>query len=126
VSALRRRLPALLLLLAAGVLPWGLWLAAELPSRHVAEHWDVVWGGFDGLLSMSLVATAAALARRHRLAQGAAAASAALLVADAWFDVTTSAGGELAGAIALAVCAELPIAALLVWLALDPSRGSPP
>ncbi|MFC9646023.1 hypothetical protein ACFTZF_47360 [Streptomyces mirabilis] len=41
-----------------------------------------------------------------------ATATAALLVVDAWFDVTTSRPGpELATAVVMAVCAELPMAA---------------
>ncbi|WP_371641802.1 hypothetical protein [Streptomyces mirabilis] len=42
-----------------------------------------------------------------------ATATAALLVVDAWFDVTASQPGpELATAVVMAVCAELPMAAL--------------
>ncbi|MFF2514628.1 hypothetical protein [Streptomyces sp. NPDC058086] len=54
-----------------------------------------------------------------------AAARAALLVVDAWFDVTTSQPRpELATAVAMAVCAELPLAALCAVLAVCalPSR----
>jgi hypothetical protein len=123
VIALRRRLPALLVVLAAGLLPWAVWLAATLPSRHVAEHWDLAWGGFDVILAASLLATALALLKRHPLAQGAAAASGALLAADAWFDVTTASHGrDFLGSLLLALLVELPIAALLVRIALDPAR----
>jgi hypothetical protein len=123
VTSFRRWLPALFVLVALGLLPWTLWLATTLPSRHVAEHWDVAWGGFDVILSVSLTATAVALALRHRLLQGAAMATGALLVADAWFDVSTAQpGDDLLGAVVLAVAAELPLAALLFWVALDPHR----
>jgi hypothetical protein len=119
VTRLRRRLPALLLILATGVVGWSVWLAATLSSRHVATHWELTWTGFDGLLAAALVATAVAVACRHRLAGTAATTAAALLVADAWFDVTTaSPGGDRLGAILLAACAELPIAALLLWISL--------
>ncbi|MFF7601898.1 hypothetical protein [Streptomyces mirabilis] len=52
-------------------------------------------------------------------------ATAELLVVDAWFDVTTSQPGPvLATAVVMAVCAELPMAALCTVLAVRalPSR----
>jgi len=49
----------------------------------------------------------------------AAAATATLLVVDAWFDTTTaSQGGNFATAVAMALGAELPLAALCGRLAL--------
>ncbi|WP_456302942.1 hypothetical protein [Streptomyces mirabilis] len=52
-----------------------------------------------------------------------ATATAALLVVDVWFDVTTP-GPEPATAVVMAVCAELPMAALCTVLAVRalPSR----
>ncbi|MER5806219.1 hypothetical protein [Streptomyces mirabilis] len=48
-----------------------------------------------------------------------ATATASLLVVDAWFDVTASQPGlELATAVVMAVCAELPMAALRTVLAV--------
>jgi len=120
VTGLRRWVPAILMLVALGLLPWTLWLTLALPSRHVAEHWDLAWGGFDVFLSASLVTTAPALVRRHRLVQGAAAASGALLLADAWFDSATAGPGrDFTTAIVLAAACELPLAALCFWIAKD-------
>jgi hypothetical protein len=55
-----------------------------------------------------------------------AAAGAALLLTDAWFDVCTSAPGlDHALALAEAACAEVPLALAAIWLALimtSPSR----
>ena len=48
----RRWVPVLLAVVALGLLPWTLWLATTLPSQHVAEHWDLAWGGFDVILSI--------------------------------------------------------------------------
>ena len=95
----------------------------QLPSEHRAIHWDVAWGGFDIGLSLTLLAVAVAAWRRSPWFEGAATAAATLLVVDAWFDVLTSSnGGELRLAIGLAAGAELPLAALAFWVALDSER----
>jgi len=51
-----------------------------------------------------------------------AAGTAALLLADAWFDVVTARGGALVVAIVSAVGVELPLAALSVIVALRAIR----
>jgi hypothetical protein len=116
----RIRLSAAAILAAVGVglLPWTLWLGLSLPSEKVAEHWDVAWTGFDLVLSVSLLVTAGAILRRSPLLRSWAAATGALLVADAWFDVITSAGGgERWLAAALAIGGELPVAGVCFALA---------
>jgi hypothetical protein len=113
-----------LALLAVGLLPWTLWLATTLPSRHVADHWDIAWGGFDVILSASLVLTAVALVLRPGLVQAAATATGALLVADAWFDIVLAgSGSERREAILLAAVGELPLALLCLWIALNAERA---
>jgi hypothetical protein len=63
---------------------------------------------------MVLLGVTGVLARRqHPLHAPAAYASAAFLVADAWFDVTTS-GNNLAVSLVSAAVVELPLAAYLV------------
>jgi hypothetical protein len=120
---MRQWVPILLAAVALALLPWTLWIATTLPTRHVADHWDVAWTGFDVILSISLLATVTALFRRHRLAQGAAMATGALLLADAWFDVTTSKpNDDLIFAVVLAVLGELPLAVLCFLIALQPER----
>jgi len=110
-------------LVAVALLPWAFWLSTALPSRHLSEHWDVAWAGFDLLLAGSLAATALSAMRRSPVLQGAATASGALLLVDAWFDVVTSdRGHELAMAVGLAIFCELPLAALCFWVALDSER----
>ncbi len=105
-------------MLGIGLLPWTLWLGLSLPSRKVAEHWDLAWVGFDLVLAVSLLATAAALVRGSPLLEPFAAATGALLVADAWFDVVTAnTVRERWFAVALALGAELPIAAFCFVLA---------
>jgi hypothetical protein len=109
---------ALLAALGVGLVPWSLWLGLSLPSRKVAEHWDLAWAGFDMFLAASLVATAVTLMRRSALLEAFAAATAALLVADAWFDIATaSSSKERWFAVSLGIVGELPLAALRFVLA---------
>ncbi len=114
-----RRWAALLLaVLGVGLLPWTLWLGLSLPSRKVAEHWDLAWAGFDLALAASLLGTAAAVLRRSFHVRSFAAATVALLLTDAWFDIVTAKPGrELWLAIALAVVGEVPLAGLCLVLA---------
>jgi hypothetical protein len=115
----RRWLPPLLALIALGLVPWAIWLTTVLPSHEVAEHWDLAWGGFDLFLAAALLATAIAAWRQSPLLEAAAACSGTLLVVDAWFDLLTSGGRDLTYAIALAAVAELPLAALCLWIVMD-------
>jgi hypothetical protein len=116
---LRRNWPATILALAAVVLlPWAIALNLILPSRHLADHWDIAWTGFDIVLAISLLATAYAAVRRRDLVRGIAPVSATLLLCDAWFDVlTASTGTDLEVAILLAVLGELPLALVCFLLA---------
>jgi len=117
---LRRNWPAAILALAAVVLiPWAIALGQMLPSRHVADHWDAAWTGFDVILAASLLATAWSFVRRRDLARGLAAFSGTLLLCDAWFDVLTSSSGtDLEIAILLALLGEIPLAAVCFLLAI--------
>ncbi|MEU8886442.1 hypothetical protein [Streptomyces sp. NPDC048442] len=103
------------LLTVAGLalLPWIGYLAATLPPAEAAA-----WMALDLLEALCLLTAGTRLVRGgcgHRLA---AAGAALLLTADACADLLTSAPGpEFAAAAAMAVCAELPLAALCVTLA---------
>jgi hypothetical protein len=112
-------------LAALGVLlvPWALWLVHSLPSRHVAHHWDLAWAGFDVVLAAALLGTAFALFTGRAVGRSFAAATGALLLADAWFDVVTAAAGSDRWlAVAFAICGEIPLAILCFVLA-RPGRG---
>jgi len=103
---------------AAILLPWIVIAGITLPSRSLARNYDVAWAGYDVLLLAGLLSTAVATLRRSALLPIAAAATGALLTADAWFDVLTSpAGWDELEAIAMSVFAELPLAAVCFWLA---------
>jgi hypothetical protein len=114
----RRWAVALLAALGVGLLPWALWLGLSLPSQKVAEHWDLAWAGFDMVLAVSLLGTAATLMRGSALLEAFAAATGALLVADAWFDIVTAASSkERWFAVGLGIVGELPLATLCFVLA---------
>ncbi|MEW2129285.1 hypothetical protein [Streptomyces sp. NPDC005435] len=98
------------------LLPWLGYLAGTLPPAEAAA-----WVALDALEAAALITAGGCLLRgdpRHRVP---AAAAAALLLADACLDLATAAPGpELATAAAMAVCAELPLAALCVAVAVRP------
>jgi hypothetical protein len=98
------------------LLPWIVYLGFTLPSHQVVADFHVAWVGFDILLMLVLACTGYFALRRSRYLGPAAAAVAAMLVVDAWFDVVTSPPGQRMLAIVLAVGVELPLAALCVWL----------
>lgn len=111
----------LALLVAAGValflVPWCLALAQSLPAVATVPHWSAAWVGLDSGEAIAAALTAVLLLRRDPRAALSASAGAALLLADAWFDIATSAGAGLAIAIAEAVLVELPLAVAALWYA---------
>ncbi|GAA1964839.1 hypothetical protein [Catenulispora subtropica] len=118
-----RRIGRLLVASGLGLLPWMYVLAAGLPAVMTAPRWPAAWIGLDVLEAAGLIATGLLASRgdhRHALA---AAATAALLVVDAWFDtMTATSTSDLGAAIAMALCPELPLAAVCGWLAIRASR----
>lgn len=101
------------------LVPWIVVLAVSLPHRAVSHHYDLAWVGYDVGLAAALAATAVTAVRRSRLLPVAASAAGALLLADAWFDVVTSAPGRaVLESVAMAALVELPLAALCGWLAV--------
>jgi hypothetical protein len=103
-------------LFALVLLPWTVYLGESLPSRQLSPNYAAAWTGFDVLLLSALASTAYFALRRSRYLSGAATATAALLVVDAWFDVMTTPGNQRWQSILLAVAVELPLAALCLWL----------
>ncbi len=100
------------------LLPWTIYLGESLPSRQLSPHYDVAWTGFDVMLIAALASTAYFALRRSRYLAISAAATATLLVVDAWFDVMTTPGNQVAESIVLAGAVELPLAAVCMWLSL--------
>ena len=106
-----------------GLLPWTIWLSASLPARHVTNHWDLAWSGFDSGLAVMFLSTAVAAYRRSPWVGALAAALGTLLITDAWFDIVLeSHNDERRAAIMLAVLVELPVAALCFSIAYRTER----
>ncbi|WP_199512625.1 hypothetical protein [Nucisporomicrobium flavum] len=104
--------------LGAATVPWTAYLAMSLPARYSAEHYRVAWVGFDLMLVALLLTTALLAWRGSRQVGLLAAATATVLVVDAWFDVTTSRPADVPSAVASAVLLELPLAVVCGWIAL--------
>ncbi len=118
-----RWIAPLLLVTAAGLGPWTLWLTYSLPSRHVTHHYDLAWVVFDIALLIAFASTGWCAIRGSQWLVPAAAATGTLLLCDAWFDVVTSQGGsELLEALLEACLAELPLAALCFYIVYDAER----
>jgi hypothetical protein len=101
------------------MIPWVLYLSMSLPKKAMDSHWALDWVGLDSCEALALFATGRFLKRADNRCTLTATAAAALLLTDAWFDVTTATpGGALAIAIVMAVCAEIPIAIVCTVLAL--------
>ena len=65
---LRLIIGSMLIFVAVLMVPWTVYLAATLPTRHHAAHWDAVWVGFDVALVFGIVTTALGAFRRVGLA----------------------------------------------------------
>ena len=123
VSPLPKWVAPLLALVALFLVPWSLWLTFTLPSRHIADRYDLAWVGFDVALACAFAATAWAGLHSVRWLVPFAAVTGTMLLCDAWFDVvTSSSGGEMVEAAVEAVFGELPLAALCVYIVLDVER----
>ncbi|MFF3596295.1 hypothetical protein [Kitasatospora indigofera] len=113
-----RLAPQLPGLAALVLLPWLAVLAV------CGETWWVV---LDTLEFSALSATHALLGRRTPAARWTARTAALLLSADALADIGTAAPGiALASALAMALCVELPLAAVCVGLARGTARAARP
>lgn len=110
-----RQFAVLYLAFAVLLVPWTLFLFISLPDRNVSHWWSVTWGGFDVLLVIVFVGCAYRILRLSPLTASVSAAAAALLVTDAWFDITLAGSRrDFWIAVAMAALVELPVAALCV------------
>jgi len=81
------------LAVGAFLVPWCAVLGATLPaSAHVA-NWSLAWVGLDLAEAVAALFAATLLTRGSPRAAIPAAAGAALLLADAWFDLCIWGGG---------------------------------
>ncbi|WP_433296300.1 hypothetical protein ACQP2F_38055 [Actinoplanes sp. CA-030573] len=104
--------------LGLATVPWIIYLAATLPAESTTQHYRATWVGFDVLLVVVLLATAHLAWRGSPQAGLLAAATATMLVVDAWFDVTTSPPDDVPAAVLSALLLELPLAVVCGWIAL--------
>lgn len=120
VRRLPRPLTALLAVVAIGLVPWTLYLTFTLPTRHLTKHYDLAWVGFDIGLTAAFAGTAWAALRLSPWLVPLAAATGTMLVCDAWFDIVTSqSSSEMWDAVIEAVLAELPLAAICLFIVVN-------
>jgi hypothetical protein len=121
--ALPRWLAPLAICAIVGMLPWIIYLGLTLPGKARADHYNLAWIGFDCLEWSVLAALAFFAIRRHPATGPVAAIASAMLVIDAWFDVvTTHNGGEFLVSVLLAAFAEIPLAIICAWAAINAER----
>jgi hypothetical protein len=118
-----RRTGALLIACAAALCVWMMLLGMTLPSEVTARHWATAWVGLDAMEACCLAATGVLTLRGDSRVGAVAGAAAALLTADAWFDVTTAQkGSDYLFAVILGVGIELPLAAVCALIAWNAPR----
>lgn len=105
------------------MIPWLVFLGLTLPSKVHSDNYDITWLGFDSALIVVLGLVGYCAWKRRPAAGTFAAVAAAMLVIDAWFDVTTSSGSALVVALVLAFAGELPLAIICVWAAVAAERN---
>ena len=98
------------------LIAWTIVLGLTLPRRYDAAHWNLAWVGFDVALLAGLAGTAWAAWRRRAIIVLFATATATLMCADAWFDVTTARSSDLWVSAAQAIFVEVPFAIFLMYV----------
>jgi hypothetical protein len=116
-EALRRRRRLRIGVAAAAavlLVPWTVYLAVSLPRVHKVRAWGPLWVGFDGVELLLLALTFWLSRQRRTIGLLVAFATGVVLLCDAWFDLFTSAPGELWQAALSAVLIEIPLAVILM------------
>ena len=113
-----RRLAWAYLIVAVGLIVWTVFLALSLPKENLEHHYRLTWTGFDLIEVLAIYLTAHLAFRLDARVVFPATVVATLLVADAWFDVTTSTtAADATQALILALLVELPAAAFSLYVA---------
>lgn len=76
------------------LIPWSIYLALKLPTRHTVHHWDAVWVGFDAGMILVSAITVWFVLRKSIWVIVTATMLATLFVVDAWFDIMTAKPGK--------------------------------
>ena len=102
------------------LVPWLLYMSIRLPDVPRAHNWSLMWTGIDVAEAIGLIVTGVMVWRRSARRAVPAAITCAVLVLDAWVDITTSAAGAATTlAIAMAVVVEIPVAVLCLVVAIS-------
>lgn len=110
--------PRVLTTAAVILLPWMALLTVRLHGDATRRSLGSSWVGLDIVELIELIVLAAMMRRRHQATSPFAAAAATTMIADAWFDVMSSDPRlDYVQSILLAGLVELPLAALLIWVA---------
>jgi hypothetical protein len=112
----RRRVIETLVVACFALSAWIIVLSLTLPRRYDAAHWNLAWVGFDLALLVGLSLTAWAAWRRRAVIVLFATATATLMLADAWFDVTTARSSDLWVSALQAIFIEVPFAIFLLYV----------
>jgi hypothetical protein len=112
----RRRVIETLVVACIALGAWIIVLGLTLPRRYDAAHWNLAWVGFDLALLVGLSLTAWAAWRRRAVIVLFATATATLMLADAWFDVTTARSSDLWVSAVQAIFIEVPFAIFLFYV----------
>lgn len=103
---------------AAALPPWCVVLAFTVPATTIATHWSLAWVGLDCAEAMTAAVTYWFIRHRSPYAALTSAIGAALLLADAWFDICTSTVGTAQlVAVLQAALLEIPLACAALWFA---------
>jgi hypothetical protein len=93
------------------LVPWTIYLAYSLPTRHIEKHWDIAWVGLDIAIIFLLLITGILATLKSQFVIISLVATSSFLIVDAWFDIISSPpGSELFQSVFLAVCVEIPLA----------------
>ena len=96
------------------LIPWVVYLAIALPGTHRVRDWDVLWVGLDTFEVLLLALTLWLSWQRRVIGLLVAFGTGVVLLCDAWFDLLTSAPGELWKSVVAAVVLEIPLALILM------------
>ena len=114
----RRRVLEALVAACVALSGWIIVLGLTLPRRYDAAHWNLAWVGFDVALLAGLALTAWAAWRRRAVVVLFATVTATLILADAWFDVTTARTRDFWVSALQALLVEVPFAIFLFFVVI--------
>jgi hypothetical protein len=119
----------LIVLVAALLACWAIYLGSSLPPDPLTQHWSftadigldnysLTWVGLDCIEVIGLAACGLLFRRASPSARTVALLTIPVFCLDAWFDIMTSVSkADLVTAVIMAVLGELPAAFILGWIA---------